>query len=77
MSRIFTDRSMLTWEAYPSGGPFGLPDNPKIVFHCISDPELRARYVEHEGDDADAGRTVRELNDGQLQELLAASTELE
>lgn len=77
MSRLFTDESLLTWEAYPSGGPFGLPDKPKIVFHCLSDPQRRARYIQHEGDDADAQRAVRELSDRELVELLERTRELD
>lgn len=77
MSRLFTDDSLLTWEAYPSAGEFGLPERPKIVFHCLSDPERRARYVHHPGDDADAQRLVRELPDDGLRAMLARASELE
>ena len=77
MSRLFTDDSLLTWEAYPSGGAFGLPDSPKIVFHCLSDPERRARWVQHSGDDADAQRAVREASDRELNRLLTVSYELD
>lgn len=77
MSRLFTDDSLLTWEAYPSGGPFGLPDSPKIVFNCLSDPDRRARFVEHPGDDADAQRVVQEVSDAELKRMLEGAAELE
>ena len=77
MSRLFTDESLLTWEAYASGGAFGLPDDPKIVFHCLSDPNRRARFVRHEGDDADAARLVLEAPESDLLGLFRDSTELD
>jgi hypothetical protein len=77
MSRIFTDENLLTWETYASGGKFGLPERPKVIFHCLSDPDRRARFVIHEGDDADAQEAVRELPDNRLRELLRVSEELD
>jgi hypothetical protein len=77
MSRVFTDSGLLTWEAFASGGKFGLPEQPKIVFHCLSDPDRRARYVQHEGDNADAERAVRSLPEAELEGLLGASLELD
>ena len=77
MSRTFTDESLRVWEAYPSGGPFGLAENPKIVFHCLSDSGSRARFVELRGEDeADAEGTVATADDDGLRAMLARSTEL-
>ncbi len=77
MSRIFSDGQLMTWEAFASGGRYGLPERPKIVFHCLSDPDQRARYVEHEGDNSTAQRAVAELPHAALRELLERSSELE
>ena len=77
MSRTFTDDSLLTWEAYASGGPLGLARPAKIVFQCLSDPDRRARYVQQDMDNATAERIVHELPVKQLREMLAGSTELE
>ena len=77
MSRLFTDDSLMTWEAYPSGGDFGLPEMPKIIFNCLSDPGRRARFVEHPGDDSDAQRTIQQLPDAELLTMLEGSRELD
>jgi hypothetical protein len=76
MSRIFSDEQLLTWEAYSSGGRFGLPDQPKIVFHCLSDPHRPPRFVEHSGDSVSAERVLSELPEDGLRDLLADSGEL-
>lgn len=77
MSRVFIDDDLISWEAYPSGGKFGLAIRPKIIFNCLSQPERRARYVTASGDDADAEETVLELPDERLRELLRESRELD
>jgi len=76
MSRVISDHSLLTWEVYPSGGEFGLPVNPKIVFHCLSDPDRRARYLEYRGDTSEAERKVQEATEDDLRRMLETSTEL-
>jgi hypothetical protein len=76
MSRVFTDGDLLTWEAYSSGGRWGLPEQPKIVFHCVSDPNRRARYVTHDGDSAGAEETVQGASPSELARLLEGATEL-
>jgi hypothetical protein len=76
MSRIFTDRDLLTWEAYASTGAFGLPDRPKVVFNCLSHQDRRARYVVSEGDRSEAEGALGEMSDDGLRELLAQSREL-
>ena len=77
MSRVFTDRDLLTWETYLSSGRFGLPDQPKLVFNCLSEQDRRARYVRFNGDQADAEEVLAELPDDDLREMLAASRELD
>lgn len=76
MSRVFVDRSLLTWEVYPSGGDFGLPESPKIIFHCLSDPSEQVRFIEFDGDDADAARAIEEWDDGQANEQLSRAEPL-
>ena len=77
MSRTFVDKDLLQWEAYPSGGKFGLPDRPKIIFNCLSLPDQPARYVHFTGDEADAEEAVGEMSDERLRELLATARELD
>ncbi|HET8656032.1 MAG TPA: hypothetical protein VFL93_10995 [Longimicrobiaceae bacterium] len=77
MARVFTDQDLLTWEAYSSAGRRGLPLDPRIVFNCLSAPDVRARFVVHDGEEAEAGAAVRAMPDSRLRELLAASQPLE
>lgn len=77
MSRVFTDQNLLTWEAFASGGRFGLPDQPKVVFNCLSKPDSRARYVVFSGDEADAEEAVAEMPEDRLRDLLASARELD
>lgn len=78
MSRVFTDESLMTWEVYATGGDFGYPDRPKVVFQCLSDPNRRARFVVYEkGDQADAQQAVIEATDDRLRSLLDGSRELD
>lgn len=77
MSRVFTDENLLTWEVYASGGRFGLPDHPKVIFQCLSEPNRRARFVVHDGDEADAEEAVHESSEEQLRALLSTSKELD
>ena len=76
MSRTFLDENLLTWEAYPTGGPFGFSDRPFIVFNCLSNRMLRPRYVSTVGDEADAERTVELASDQQLREMFRRSQEV-
>ena len=77
MSRTIVDDDLLVWEVYASGGPYGLPEKPKIVFHCAGDPERRARFVHHDGDNSTAQTALREMSDTQLRGLLGKSSELD
>lgn len=77
MSRIFNDANLLTWEAYASGGKFGMPGSPKLVFHCLSTPDARGRYVVLEGDEADAEAMVHSVPEERLRQMLSASRELD
>lgn len=77
MSRVFTDANLMTWEAYSSGGKFGLPDNPLLVFNCLSDPGSPPRFVVYEGaDTADAEEAVHSMPEDRLRTMLAKSAEL-
>jgi hypothetical protein len=77
MSQTFTDENLLTWEAFASGGRFGLSVRPKVIFHCLSDPSARARFVEVHGDEADAEEMIHDSGVPRLRELLKESKELE
>jgi hypothetical protein len=76
MSRIFSDRDLLSWEVFASTGPFGLPEHPQIVFHCLSDPDRRARYIRVSGDSSEAQALVQEARESDLRQMLTESREL-
>jgi hypothetical protein len=76
MSVTFTDDDLQSWEAYATGGDYGLANNPKVVFNCLSDPSRRGRYLEFTGDEADAESLVSETSATQLKEMLKESVEL-
>ena len=73
MSRTFLDSDLLSWEAYASTGRYGLPDRPKIVFNCLTLPDVRARYVIFQGDQAGAEEAVSEMPEERLRELFQSS----
>jgi hypothetical protein len=76
MSRTFLDDNMLTWEAYPTGGPHGYTDRPFIVFNCLSNRMIRPRYVSTVGDVADAERRVDLASAEELLRMLKQSQEV-
>lgn len=76
MSRILTDEDFHNWEAYPSGGPFGFPGQPKVVFNCLTDLSRRPRWISLKGDNADAERLLQDMEAGDLQRLFGDSMEL-
>ncbi|CAN5812626.1 hypothetical protein BH23GEM6_BH23GEM6_17790 [soil metagenome] len=76
MSRIFTDSDLLTWEAYASAGKWGLPNQPKIVFNCVSDPSTAARYMTFDGHNGEAEDAVHQAGGDRLREMLASSKPL-
>lgn len=77
MSQTFTDDNLLTWEAFASGGRFGLSVRPKVIFHCLSDRDRPARFVEVQGDEADAEELIHDSQVERLRALLQQSKELE
>ena len=67
---------MLTWEVYPSGGAYGVSDQPQVIFNCLSNRMLRPRYVSLHGGDADAERRISLASNEELLELLRRSDEV-
>ena len=76
MSRTIQDSNLMKWEAYASGGPHGYAENARVVFHCLSDRNRRARVVVLDGDQSDAEKLVADSSDAQLAQLLARAEEL-
>ena len=76
MAKTFVDKDLLVWEAYSTGGPFGFPDKPFIVFNCVTNNWLRPRSIEWEGLEADAERKVQESSKADLLALFDGSKEI-
>jgi hypothetical protein len=77
MSQTFTDENLMTWEAFASGGRFGLSIRPRVVFHCMSDQSLPPRFIEVQGDEADAEELIHDSQVDRLRQMLAASKPLD
>jgi hypothetical protein len=77
MSKTFSDKNLLIWEAYPSCGDFSFPDDPQIVFNCLSNRMLRPRVIKHHGDEANAEAFVQQASSQDLLKLFEKSRELE
>ena len=76
MSRQIQDQNFLVWEVYPSGGNLGFSTEPYVVFHCLTQRDLRPRRVSLPGDEADAERKVRNASEAELLGMLQESGEL-
>lgn len=76
MPRMILDGALQRWEVFATTGRYGFPDPARLVFRCVSDPEVRARAVDIEGDKSDAENTVETLGEGELKEMLSAAPEL-
>ena len=77
MSQTFTDENLMTWEAFASGGRFGLSIRPKVIFHCMSDQSLAPRFIEVQGDEADAEELIHDSQVDRLRQMLAKSKVLD
>ena len=76
MSRTITDADLQIWEVYPSGSRRGFADDAIIVFRCVSDRSLRARFVQIGGDAADAQTVVSTRTEEELLRLFAEAKPL-
>ena len=76
MAKTFLDKNLLVWEVYSSTGAFGFPENPKIVFNCLTNRAMRARVVEAPGDEADAAATLQRASTKDLLEMFEGSREM-
>lgn len=76
MSRVFVDDGLLTWEVFATGGRYGLPEEPKVVFHCLAGGDHPTRFVRRSGDEADAEAHVHTATEDQLREMFRHSRPL-
>lgn len=76
MTRTIQDQDLLLWEAYASTGDYGYPEQSRIIFHCLTNPALRARIIERSGDKSDVEQELATLPADELLDLLAETEEL-
>ncbi|HSJ26545.1 MAG TPA: hypothetical protein VK929_17830 [Longimicrobiales bacterium] len=74
--RTFQDRNFLVWEVYPSGGRHGFSDNPHLIFHCLTQRDIRSRYMETAGDEARAERVILDASPAELLNMLDTAREI-
>jgi hypothetical protein len=77
MSRTFQDRNFLVWEVFPSGGKHGYSTKPHLIFHCLTNRDLRPRCAQIGEDEAAAERTVNLASSAELLDLLERSREID
>lgn len=76
MSRSFQDSNLLIWETYATTGAFGAADHAHIIFHCVSDPSRRARYVQRDASLAAAQKALDSLSPEELRAMLGRAAPL-
>lgn len=76
MTRTIQDQDLLLWEAYATSGDWGFPDRSRMMFHCLTDPARRARFLEREGDKSDVEHEIATLSDDELLSLLQETDEV-
>lgn len=75
-TRTFQDEDMLVWEVFSTAGPHGYPDDPHVIFHCLTDRSRRSRRVRLEGDEADAQRRIAEAEAADLRRMFQSAEEI-
>jgi hypothetical protein len=76
MAKTFQDRNFLVWEAYPSGGRHGASEHPHVVFQCLTQRDIRPRFLRAGMHEADAERLVAEASPADLLEMLERADDL-
>jgi hypothetical protein len=74
--RTFQDHNFLVWEVYPSGGRHGFSDNPHLIFHCLTQRDIRSRFMESGGDEASAERIITDSSPDELLAMLERAREI-
>lgn len=76
MTRTFQDEGLLLWEVYAAAARSGEGHGARIMFHCLTDPERRARVVERDEDSTGIEKRIAEAQESELLEMLRASEPL-
>jgi hypothetical protein len=76
MTRTFQDRNFLVWEVFPSGGRRAYASSPHLIFHCLTQRDIRPRYLAGGSHEADAERHVADVTDAELLEMLERAQDI-
>lgn len=76
MTRTLQDQDLLIWEAYATTGDYGYPQGSRMMFHCITDPGRRARFLEREWDKSDVEGELSRISDDELLRLFEETGEM-
>jgi hypothetical protein len=74
--RTFQDRNFLVWEVYPSGGRHGYSKHPNLIFNCLTQRDIRPRFIEGGSSEAEAERRIAEASPGELLQMLERAREI-
>lgn len=77
MTRTFQDADLLVWEVYAAAPRSGAGHGARLVFHCTSDPDRRARVLETDGDRTSAAKEAASVSDQELRARLEAASPLD
>lgn len=76
MTRTFQDEDLLLWEAYGAAARAGEDHGARIMFHCLTDRERRARVLERDEDRSSIEKRIVQAADAELVALLQVSERL-
>jgi len=81
MTRTFQDRDLLLWEVYAASPRLGRDqdsrEHARIVFHCLTDPERRARVLTRDEGRSAAEAAIAAAGSAELVDMLATSEALD
>lgn len=77
MTRTFQDDALLLWEAYAAAPRWGEDRGARIMFHCLTDPTLRARVLERDEDRTAIEGRITSADAAELVEMLESAEPLD
>lgn len=81
MTRTFQDEDLLLWEAYAAAPRTGRHQEERrgarVMFHCLTDRERRARVLERDEDRTGTERRIANADEPELIEMLEVADPLD
>lgn len=77
MTRTFQDGELLLWEAYAAAPRSGQDRGARLVFHCLTDQNRRARVLERNESRTQVEKRLSDIPGSELVALLDASEPLD